>query len=92
MPLSDDGAEVYVVANNEVTDCERVGNTKTRVLRKLWFVPRRQAIVDQELRTLARNEGAKLGGNAVTPLRRRSRRSGEATAVDIASARVRSRC
>jgi hypothetical protein len=75
VPLSDDGAEVYVVANNEVTDCERVGNTKTRVLRKLWFVPRRQAIVDQELRTLARNEGAKLGGNAVTPLP--SRRPGE---------------
>ena len=71
--LSDDGKDVQVVANNEVTDCERVGNTKARVLRKLWFVPRRQAIVDHELRTLARNEGGKLGGNVVTPLPARER-------------------
>ncbi len=75
VPLSDQGETVQVVANNEVTGCERVGNTKTRVLRKLWFVPRRQAVVEHELQTLARNEGGKLGGNVVTPLP--SRQPGE---------------
>ncbi len=68
VPLTEEGRGVDVIANNEVTDCERVGNTKGMVLRKLWFVPRRQAVVEKELETLARNEGGKLGGNTVTPM------------------------
>ena len=68
VPLTDEGRGVDVIANNEVIDCERVGNTKGMVLRKLWFVPRRQAVVEEELETLARNESAKLGGNTVTPM------------------------
>jgi hypothetical protein len=75
VPLSEDGERVQVVANNEVTDCERVGNTKAKVLRKVWFIPRRESVVEGELRTLARNEGSKLGGNVVTPLP--SKRQGE---------------
>ena len=68
VPLTEEGWGVEVIANNEVTDCERVGNTNGMVLRKLWFVPRRQAVVEEELETLARNEGGKLGGNTVTPM------------------------
>jgi hypothetical protein len=68
VPLTEEGRGVEVIANNEVTDCKRVGNTKGMVLRKLWFVPRRQAVVEEELETLARNEGGKLGGNTVTPM------------------------
>ena len=68
VPLSEEGKGVEVLSNNEVTDCERVGNTKATVLRKLWFVPRRDAVVEGELETLARNEGGKLGGNTVTPM------------------------
>jgi hypothetical protein len=75
VPLSDEGERVQVVANNEVTDCERVGNTKAKVLRKVWFIPRRESVVEGELRTLARNEGSKLGGNVVTALP--SKREGE---------------
>ena len=67
--LSGEGEDVYLVANAEVTDCERLGNTKGRVPHELLFVPRRQASVDRELETLARNEGAKLGGNTITPTR-----------------------
>ncbi len=68
VPLTEEGEDVQVIANNEVSDCERVGNTKARVLRKVWFVPRREAVVQEELATLARNEGGKLGGNTVTPM------------------------
>ena len=68
VPLSGDGQDVQILPNNEVIDCDRVGNTKATVLRKLWIVPRRDAAVEHELETLARNEGAKLGGNTVTPM------------------------
>lgn len=68
VPLTEEGQDVQLLGNNEVVDCERVGNTKARVLRKLWFVPRREAIVQKELATLARNEGGKLGGNTITPM------------------------
>lgn len=68
VPLSEEGEDVQILANNEVSDCERLGNTKARVLRRVWIVPRREAVVQEELETLARNEGAKLGGNTVTPM------------------------
>lgn len=68
--LSDEGEAVRIVANSEVNDCQRVGNTKARVPRKVWFVSRPESAVSQELETLARNEGAKLGGNTVTPMSR----------------------
>ncbi len=68
VPLSDEGESVQLVANTEVTGCERVANTHAAVLDKLWFVPRQEAIVHRELAILARNEGAKLGGNTVTAL------------------------
>ena len=75
VPLSDAGEEVQLVANTEVTGCKRVGNTRAAVLRNIWFVPRQESVVDRELATLARNEGAKLGGNTVTALP--SRQEGE---------------
>jgi hypothetical protein len=68
VPLSEEGEKVMVTSPDEVITCERVGRTKAAVLRKVWFVPRRQSAVARELATLARNEGAKLGGNTVTPL------------------------
>jgi hypothetical protein len=73
--LSDEGRTVQVVANTEVTDCQRLGNTRVSVLPKVWFVPRAQWAVEGELEALARNEGAKLDGNTVTAMR--SRAAGE---------------
>ena len=46
VPLSGEGEGVQILANNEVIACERVGNTKATVLRKLWIVPRRDAAVE----------------------------------------------
>jgi len=68
--LREEGKGVRIVANSEVIACERVGNTKARVPRKVWIVPRPESAVEQELETLARNEGGKLGGNTVTPMGR----------------------
>lgn len=68
VPLSEEGESVQLLSSNEVGDCERVGNTKATVLRKLWFVPRPEFAVEEELETLARNEGGKIGGNTVTPM------------------------
>lgn len=68
VPLSDDGEQVQAMANTEVTGCKRLGNTKVSVLKEILFVPRPQWAVQDELETLARNEGAKLGGNTVTAL------------------------
>jgi hypothetical protein len=68
VPLTEEGEKVTMTARDEVITCERVGRTRAAVLRKVWFIPRRQSAVARELETLARNEGAKLGGNTVTPL------------------------
>lgn len=68
VPMTKEGRTVEVVANSEVTGCERVGATRARVLSRVWFIPRPRAAVNRELDTLAHNEGAKLGGNTVTPL------------------------
>lgn len=72
VPLTDAGAEIQAVANAEVLGCERLGTTKARVLRKVWFVPRQESVVETELETLARNEAVKLEGNTVTALPSRS--------------------
>jgi hypothetical protein len=66
--LSEEGKNVRLISNNEVSTCERVGNTKARVPRKVWIVPRPNGAVQAELETLARNEGGKIGGNTVTPM------------------------
>lgn len=71
--LSEPGQSVDVVANTEVLGCERLGNTKARVLPELWVIPRRDAVVERELAALARNEGAKLGGNTITPMPSRAK-------------------
>ncbi len=66
--VTDAGDDVRVFSSYEVSDCERLGNTKASVLPKVWFVPRPKGAVEKELTTLARNEGAGMGGNVVTPL------------------------
>ena len=66
--VSDAGETVKVVSNEEVVGCERLGTTKARVAHTLWLVPRRGEDVERELDALARNEGAGLGGNVVTPM------------------------
>jgi hypothetical protein len=66
VPLTPAGEAVAVTATNEVADCERIGSTQAKVVRKLWFIPRTRSVVQRELDTLARNEAAELGGNTVT--------------------------
>jgi hypothetical protein len=66
--LSSQGEDVTLTSTVELVDCERVGNTRATVVRKVWFVPRPRTFVETELDTLARNEAAKLGGNTVAPL------------------------
>jgi hypothetical protein len=66
--ISDEGRDVVVLPNAELIDCERIADTRSRVPRKVWFVPRRGVDVEKELETLARNEAALLGGNVVSPM------------------------
>ncbi|WP_019605080.1 DUF4156 domain-containing protein [Teredinibacter turnerae] len=45
--------------------CQRLGSTSVSVKDKVGFVKRGEDKVARELETLARNEAAKMGGNAV---------------------------
>ena len=65
----DPGAEAVTLRKaDSLAGCERLGKTHTRTLDSLGFIPRRQSTVEKELRTLARNEAVRMGGNVVSPV------------------------
>ena len=63
--LEPEAEDVRVVEQAEAFGCEELGDTKVKVLGKVWFAKRRASHIAEELDTLARNAGADLGGNAV---------------------------
>lgn len=67
VPVSQQGAEVQVFPPNEVANCERKGKVTVSVKHKIGAIHRSGEKVALELATLARNAGAKMGGNVVSP-------------------------
>lgn len=63
--LTPSGRGVRSALAAEVADCQKVGQTRTTVVSRLVFVDRSHTKVALELTTLARNEAATLGANAV---------------------------
>jgi hypothetical protein len=60
-----EGENVKVLTAAQAQNCERVGSTTSQALSKVGFVKRKESKLEKELQSLARNEGANLGGNAV---------------------------
>lgn len=65
--VTDEGQSVELLTDAQVQsrDCERIGQTSSKVLHKVWFVKRNAEKQERELANLARNEAATMGGNAV---------------------------
>ncbi len=60
-----EGQKVKVVTANEASACKKLGTTEVSLLAKVAGVNRSKKKVQQELQTLARNSGAKMGGDSV---------------------------
>lgn len=63
--LTGAGQGVRLATVNEIGNCTRVGRTLVHTVSKVTFVERGGDKQQTELVTLARNEGADLGGNVV---------------------------
>lgn len=51
----------------EVVNCQRLGQTSVSTLARVAGLPRYESSIQDELNTLARNSGAKMGGDTVVP-------------------------
>lgn len=61
------GQNVRVATASEVSNCSRIGRTRTHTLGKVVGVERGAERLQEELQSLARNEAGDMGGNVVVP-------------------------
>ena len=62
------GEKVRVLTAEEVVKCERVGKTTVSLLARVAGVERNPRKVRDELKVLARNSAAEVGGDTVVPM------------------------
>ena len=65
--LTDEGEKVRVLDPSEVSSCRELGKTNTSVTSKI-IVDRPEETVSEELRVIARNSAARMGGDTIVPL------------------------
>lgn len=61
------GANVRVVTAEQVSGCQRLGQTTVQTLARVVGLPRYESSIQDELNTLARNSAADMGGDTVVP-------------------------
>lgn len=67
LELTDAGEKVRVLDPSEVATCRELGKTDTSVTARI-IVERPEETVSKELRVLARNSAARMGGDTIVPL------------------------
>ena len=65
VPLSEGGEGVRVAQASELRGCESVGRTNAQTTDRVVIFARSDEKIEQELESLARNEAALMGGNAI---------------------------
>lgn len=65
VPLTDGGARVQLRTLEQAQACEHKSRVTVSVKNRIGAIPRSEDKVRGELETLARNEAARVGGNAV---------------------------
>jgi len=65
--VTPEGQGVRVATTQDIASCTRVGTANVNALDNIGFVQRGAARLQEELISLARNEGGRLGGNRVVP-------------------------
>ncbi len=68
LKLTDAGEKVRVLGPDEVGSCRLVGKTNASVTWVIAGVKRPDNVIVQELRVVARNAAARLGGDTIVPL------------------------
>jgi len=68
LKLSESGEKVRVLDPSEVNSCRELGKTNTSVTPVLLGVERPADAVSKELRIVARNSAARMGGDTIVPL------------------------
>ncbi len=63
--LTSGGEQVEIRAANQIAGCERLGRASSTTMDRLILVDRSSERQQEELFTLARNEAANMGGNAI---------------------------
>lgn len=66
--LTSAGEQVEVRSASQVAGCERLGRASSSTLDRLVIVDRSSSRQQEELFTLARNEAANMGGNAIVAI------------------------
>ena len=67
LKLTDEGEKVRVLDPNEISSCKNLGRTSTSVTARI-VVERPADTVAEELRIIARNSAARMGGDTIVPL------------------------
>ena len=65
--LTPGGEAVRVAKENEVAGCETKGRTHAQTTDRVVIFARRDPTIQNELESLARNEAALMGGDAIVP-------------------------
>jgi len=66
--VSEEGAAVQLVSLEAAAQCKRLGTTTSVSVEKIAGIKRSEEKLGKELATLARNQAAKMQGNAIAPL------------------------
>ena len=66
--LSQEGEKVRVLDPSEVSTCRELGKTNTSVTWVVVGIARPEETVAKELRLVARNSAARMGGDTIVPL------------------------
>ena len=67
LKLTESGEKVRVLDPAEVSSCKNLGRTNTSVTDKVIFERPADAVAE-ELQIVARNSGARMGGDTIVPL------------------------
>ena len=67
LKLTEGGEKVRVLDPSEVDTCRELGKTNNSVTAKV-IVERKEEAVAKELRIMARNSAARMGGDTIVPL------------------------
>jgi hypothetical protein len=67
VPLSPEAERVSLVGIEQAAQCQRLGKTTSRVADRVLIFARNERRMREELVSLARNEAALMGGDAVAP-------------------------
>jgi len=70
VPLTEGGARVRLLRSEQAAECEEIGTVNAKTSDRVIIFARTERKVREELESLARNEAAEMGGDAVVPIGR----------------------